>query len=166
MRLAIASADQHRPLAARKMGQAASPGSKLSLEALSELERNDDAAGLAAAFLARNDPSLVEQAEAYLAPLPGTPQNETLRATALLMKGEPAEALRHLERALEQDPKFAPALWNKALALRDLDLLEPAALLFRELAQRGEPGWAEEARQRAEALSTTEQARIQRWKAM
>lgn len=166
MRLALAAADQHRPLAARKMGQAGSPGSKLSLEALSELERNDDAAGLAAAFLARNDPSLVEQAEAALAPLPGTPRNETLRATALLMKGKPAEALRRLELALEQEPAFAPALWNKALALRDLDLLEPAALLFRQLAQQGEPGWSEEARQRAEALSTTEQARIQRWKAV
>jgi len=166
MRLAIAAADQHRPLAARKMGQAPSQGSKLSLEALTELERNDDAAGLAAAFLARNDKSLVDQAEAYLAPLPSTPENETLRATALLMKGKPEEALRHLENALQQAPKLSAALWNKGLALRDLDLLEPAALIFREVAQLGEPGWAEEARQRAEALSAAEQARIQRWKAV
>lgn len=166
MRLAIAAADHHRPLAARKMGQEPSRGARLPLEALAELERNDDAAGLAAAFLARNDKSLVEQALAYLAPLPSTPENETLRATAFLVKGDPEEALRHLDRALDQDPTFPQALWNKALALRELDLLEPSARLFRELAQRGEPGWAEEARQRAEALSAAEQARIQRWKAV
>lgn len=167
MRLAIVAADHHRPLASRKMGQSPSQaGAKLPLEALTELERNGDAAGLAAAFLARNDKSLVDQAEAYLAPLPSTPGNETLRATALLIKGAPAEALRHLERALDQDPKFAPALWNKALALRDLDLLDAAALTFREAAALGEPGWSEEARQHAEALSAAEQARTVRWEAI
>lgn len=165
MRLAIAAADQHRPLAARKMGQAPSQAARLPLEALTELDRRGDAAGLAAAFLARNDKSLVDQAEAYLAPLPSTPENETLRATALLIKGAPAEALRHLERALDQNPKLSAALWNKALALRDLDLQEAAALTFREVAALGEPGWAEEARQRAEALSAAEQARTQRWTA-
>ncbi|HYH98618.1 CHAT domain-containing protein [Hyalangium sp.] len=166
MRLAIASADRHRPLSARKMGQEPSKSGKLPLEALTELERNDDAAGLAAAFLARNDRSLVEQAQAYLAPLPSTPENETLRATALLMKGAPQEALRHLELALAQAPQLPQALWNKGLALRDLDLPESAALAFREVAEQGEPGWAEEARQHAEALEAEEQARIQRWKAV
>ncbi|QRK11514.1 CHAT domain-containing protein [Archangium violaceum] len=165
MRLAIAAADHHRPLAARRMGES-SQGAQLPLEALAKLERNGDTAGLAAALLARNDKSLVEQALAYLAPLPSTPENETLRATAFLLKGAPEEALRHLDRALDQDPTFPQALWNKALALRELDLLAPSARLFRELAQRGEPGWAEEARQRAEALSAAEQARILRWKAI
>ena len=166
MRLAIAAANQHRPLAARKMGQEPSQAARLPLEALTELERQGDAAGLAAAFLARNDKSLVDQAEAYLAPLPSTPENETLRATALLIKGAPAEALRHLELALDQDPKLSAALWNKALALRDLDLHEAAAVTFREVAALGEPGWAEEARQRAEALNAAEQARTQRWTAI
>ncbi|WNG17968.1 CHAT domain-containing protein [Cystobacter fuscus] len=166
MRLAIADADHHRPLAARKMGQAPSPDARLPLETLAELERNGDAAGLAAALLARNDKSLAEQALTYLAPLPATPPNETLRATALLLQGAPEEALRHLDRALDQDPTFPQALWNKALALRELDLLEPSARLFRDIAERGEPGWAEEARQRAETLRAAEQARIQRWKSV
>jgi tetratricopeptide (TPR) repeat protein len=166
MRLAIAAADQHRPMSARKMGQAPSQSAGLPLDALTELEREGNTAGLAAALLARNDKGLVAQAEAYLAPLPSTPQNETLRGVALLIKGAPAEALRHLERALEQAPKFSAALWNKALALRDLDLQGAAALTFREVTALGEPGWAEEARQRAEALSAAEQARTQRWTAV
>ncbi|EPX56789.1 hypothetical protein D187_007223 [Cystobacter fuscus DSM 2262] len=166
MRLALADAEPHRPLAARRMGQEPSRGARLPLETLAELERNDDGAGLAAALLARNDKSLVAQALEYLAPLPGTPRNETLRATALLLEGSPEEALRHLERALDQEPTLPPALWNKALALRELDLLEPSARLFLDIAQRGEPGWAQEARQRAETLRAAEQARIQRWKSV
>ncbi|WP_224371191.1 CHAT domain-containing protein [Hyalangium versicolor] len=166
MRLSLAEADRHRSLAARAMGQDSSRVPKLPLEALAQLERDGDSAGLAAALLARNDKSLVDQAQAYLAPLSGTPENETLRGVALLVKGAPEEALRHLQLALDQAPTLPQALWNRALALRDLDLPQASAAGFRELAQQGEPGWAEEARQRAKALSAEEQARAQRWESV
>ncbi|WP_224242450.1 CHAT domain-containing protein [Hyalangium gracile] len=165
-RLSLAEADRHRPLAARAMGQEPSRTTTLPLEALAQLEREGNPAGLAAALLARNDPRLVEQALAYLEPLPSTPENETLRGAALLVKGVPEEALRHLQLALDQAPTHPQALWNRALALRDLDVPQAAATGFRELAQQGEPGWAEEARQRAEALTSAEQARTQRWQAL
>lgn len=166
MRLALAEADRHRPPASRKMGTGDAPASKLPLEQLAAFERDGDAAGLAAALLARNDKSLADQALSYLEPLPATPENETHRAVALLMKAEPEEALRHLDRALAQAPTLAQALWNQGLALRDLDLSQAAALSFDEVARQGEPGWAEEARQRAAELRAAEQTRGQRWKTL
>lgn len=165
MRLAYVNADRHRPLAARKMGAGEEAGGKLPLETLAALERKGDAAGLAAALLVRDDNSLAEQALARLASLPNSPEIETDRAAAYLAKGEPQEALRHLERALEAAPRLGPALWNRALALSALDLRRSAARAFEQVANLGEPGWADEARKRASELASAEDARVQRWKA-
>lgn len=164
VRLASAALDRHRPLAARSMGGAGAE--RLPLEALTRLEREGDMRGLAAAFLLRQDRALVDQALVHLEPLEGTPEVETERAAALLLKEEPEQALRHVERALEQAPRLAQALWNRGLALRGLELPLTAARSFREVARLQEPGWAAEALQRAEQLEQAEQARTQRWQAV
>jgi len=162
-RLAFAAADHYRPLIARKMGEAPARVPKLPLEALSRLDEAHDARGLAAAYLVRADQSLADQALAALAPLESTPEVQTDRAAALLLKGLPAQALQQLAPALERGPSLPQPLWNRALALRELGLPLLAARGFSALALQQEPGWAEEASRRAGELQAVEQARKQRW---
>ena len=158
MRLAYAPADPHRPFAPRK----ALP-EQPAAEMLAALERKTDATGFAAALLLRDDPSLVDEALKRLEPLPSTPEVETNRAAALLAKGKPEEALRHLGRALEGQNGLPQALWNRALALKALDLRRTASRDFEAVAARNEPGWSAEARTRAFALISADKSRRERW---
>jgi tetratricopeptide (TPR) repeat protein len=158
MRLAYAPADPHRPFAPRKI-----PSEKPSAKTLAALERKTDASGFAAALLLRGDPSLVNEALKLLAPLPSSPEVETNRAAALLAQGKPEEALRHLGRALEGQNGLPQALWNRALALKALDLRRIASRDFEAVAARNEPGWSAEARTRGFALLSADKSRRERW---
>ncbi|MBZ4414973.1 CHAT domain-containing protein [Myxococcus sp. RHSTA-1-4] len=162
-RLGHPGADIHRPLAAKMMG-GGGPLEDLPFDALAWLER-EDAHGLAAAFLVRDDPGLADQALRKLEKLRRSPELDNDRAVALLLKGRPDEALRLLDAVLREHPRHAQALWNRALALRELGLSLMAARTFSEVTALREPGWSEEARQKAEALRRTTFERRDRWMA-
>ncbi|HYO54796.1 CHAT domain-containing protein [Archangium sp.] len=162
-RLGHPGADVHRPPAARMMGGNDHP-EELPLEALAWLER-EDPHGLAAAWLVHNDPGLADQALRKLEKLEHSPELDNDRAVALLLKGRPGEALRLVDGVLEKHPRHPQALWNRGLALRELDLPLLAARAFTEVAALKEPGWSEEAAQKAEALQRAVFERHKRWKA-
>ncbi|MBL8621819.1 MAG: zf-HC2 domain-containing protein [Myxococcales bacterium] len=70
------------------------------------------------------------------------------RAGLELLDHAPARALALADRALAIAPTHPVALWNRALALRDLGLGLAAAAAFDRVAEL-DPPWAEEARRRA-----------------
>jgi hypothetical protein len=164
-RLTVIAADRHRPLRAKKEEAPAPPATRLPLEALARLEQAGDSRHLAAAYLVRGDRGLADQALEALVSQEDTPEVETDRAAALLLKGQPEEALRKLDRVLDRAPDLTQAHWNRALALMALDLPSLAARSFSEVARRNEPGWSQEASERADKLQALEQSRQQRWKA-
>ena len=65
---------------------------------------------------------------------------------------------------LARAPRFGPALWNRALVLRELGLLRGAAAAFDDVAALGEPGWSGEARTQAATLRARIEARQRAWK--
>jgi hypothetical protein len=164
-RLTFPAADEYRPLGAQKRAEPPAPSARLPLEALARLEREGDSRGLAAAYLVRGDSHLAEQALEALAAQEDTPEIETDRAAALLLKGLPEQALRRVDRVLDRSPDLPQAHWNRGLALIGLELPSLAAKSFSEVARRKEPGWSQESSRRAEALQAQEQSRQQRWKA-
>jgi len=130
-----------------------------ALRPLSDLSKvGDDPLAVASFLLARNDPGLVKQALDQLALVPAPDaSSDSEHAMAYLIRGDAEaadfeQALRFAEKALKANPKHGPALWNKALALQGLGLSLLAAKTFDQVAQLGEPGWASEARNRAERL--------------
>ncbi|HYH98601.1 CHAT domain-containing protein [Hyalangium sp.] len=163
-RLSHPAADRHRPPAARMMGGDRSSDA-LPFEDLAVLEKSDPQ-GLAAAYLVRDDPKLVDLALQRLEGLGRSPGLESDRAAAMLLKGEPHEALRRVEGVLAEHPRHPQALWNRGLALRELGLPLLAARSFTEVASLKEPGWSEEAAQKAESLQRETSERHDRWKAI
>lgn len=157
-------ADSWRPLASASTMGATASSEVLPLEALSRLERQGDEAGVLAAYLVRED---WRNAAAMLEkPAPSGLSPEQLaneRAVLLLNQGRHEEALRLLEDVLARQPQHPQARWNRALVLRALGLRLRAARAFSELAQAGEPGWAQEALQKAEVLQRQERERRERW---
>jgi hypothetical protein len=85
------------------------------------------------------------------------------RAVLALSKGDEAGALALLEKTFLEQPRSAQALWNRGLALRDLELWISSAEAFEAVAALGEPGWADEARARAQALRERDHAEQQGW---
>jgi len=162
-RLSHPGADRHRPSASRMMGSE-SPVPALPLEELARLEKSDPQ-GLAAAYLVRNDPSLADQALQRLEGLNRSPEIENDRAVVLLLKGRPEDALQLVDGVLAELPRHPQALWNRGLALRELGLPLLAARTFTEVAALKEPGWSEEAEQKAESLRRDTFARRDRWQA-
>jgi len=63
-------------------------------------------------------------------------------------------ALELADAAIARSPDLVQAHWNRALALRKLDLPLAAAAELDAVAARGEPGWADEARRIAATLRT------------
>src|SRR5262249_38878806 len=145
-------ASQHHP-----PGAMLGPESKLPPLRLQEMAKlGEDHLAVASALLVRGEPALVENALSELDPL-STPDAFSERAMAYLVRSDPErldpeEALRWTERALQLNPKHGPALWNKALALQDLGLNMLAAKTFDQVAELNEPGWSNEARDRARRL--------------
>lgn len=166
-RSAYARAGAHRPRSQRLLG----PGDRLggppagSFDALGKLERADDRPGMAALFLAGGTPAGAEQAMRVLNALQESPDVLSELALAHLVRGNAAagdaqEALRFADQALALDPRHGPALFNRALALQALGLDGVAATAFGAAAALGEPGWSDEAAERAnERRKVVEDAR-------
>jgi hypothetical protein len=140
-------ADRHRPYDVERSGTAAA--AEIPLSALAALEERGEHRALAAG-LALN--GAVEQASAALAAAGDDPRAHADRAAIALLRGDPRAALVAADAALVAEPGLAPAMWNRALALRDLGLLLTAARQLEEVAALGEPGWSEEAAQLAADL--------------
>jgi hypothetical protein len=147
-RLSHGPADVHRPYVPMRGAQ--DVPRPVPLAPLARLEERGDLAGLTAAFLLNRERDL---AASYLARRPASPERESDRAALALAAGAPEEALALASGALEARPRLPQALWNRALALRDLRLEPEAEAAFREIAGLGEAGWSEEAHQKAEAIA-------------
>lgn len=147
-RLAYAQADRHRPYETLR-SSGPSTAATLPLRQLAELEEAGDCHGLATAWLLAGE---LAQAAAWLERCKASVALDNERAVLALQRGESAQALALLDQVLRASPRHPQALWNRALALERLGLLATAARDFEQVAALGEPGWAAEARQRAQAL--------------
>ncbi len=151
-RLSHRGAAAHRPYSVGRAGDPARPAEPISLEVMARLEQRGDHHGVAAAHLLLGDPARALSAFQRAGEGPDVASD---RALALLASGKPADALVVLDEVLERAPDHAPARWNRALALRDLELPLSAAEAFEAAAASGEPGWSDEARRRAAELEAT-----------
>jgi cellulose synthase operon protein C len=163
-RLSHRKADRHRPPPSKSMG-ASEPSKEPSLKDLALLEQSDPQ-GLVAAWLVHGDPKRAEGVLRGLEEQGPSADLANYRAVLSMLEDKPGEALRHLTRALEQDPRHPQARWNLGLALDMLDLPLLAARAFDEVAALGEPGWTEEAAQRAEELRRPVSERRKRWESV
>jgi tetratricopeptide (TPR) repeat protein len=155
-RVAYAAADRHRRYAVVRAGAPAAAADVIALPTLAELERRGDLHGVAAAYLLLGDAA---RARPYLERAVAGPDVAADRALVALTTGHPDDALIALDGVLAVAPRHPQALWNRALALRDLGLPRMAVAAFDAAAALGEPGWAEEARTRAGALAAETDAR-------
>jgi hypothetical protein len=120
-----------------------------SLKLMAKLEEKGDFRGLAAAYLLAGDR---EQAAAALEKAGHSPEVDNERAVLAIEKGDFESAIVLCDSALHARPSMTQALWNRAIAERELGLTNQAAHSFGEVAAKNEPGWADEARQRQAAL--------------
>ncbi|HEY0195748.1 MAG TPA: CHAT domain-containing protein, partial [Kofleriaceae bacterium] len=147
-RLAWSGAAGYRPYDVPRAGEA--PHETVSLMSIAELDKRGDAHGVGVLELLNGER---RQAASYLARAQDSSAGVLADQAALaLAEHQPARALALADAALAQDAQHGPALWNRALALRDLGLSRTAATAFRAVVARKEPGWAGEAEQRAAAL--------------
>ncbi|MFL5347582.1 MAG: CHAT domain-containing protein [Hyalangium sp.] len=160
-RLSHPGADRHRPYHAVARGQGG-PAPGVPLEVLARMEAQGDLRGLAAAYLLQGAPEL---AASYLERAGDSPEVANDRAVLALAKGDAAGALSLLDKALQQQPRSARALWNRGLALRELELWALSAEAFEAVAAQGEPGWADEARARGQAMRERLRTERQGWEA-
>ncbi|WP_052420075.1 CHAT domain-containing protein [Hyalangium minutum] len=158
-RLSHPAADRYRPYHAAARGSGAL-ASGPSLQALAQLEAKGDLRGLAAAYLGRGAPEL---AASYLQQAEDSPEVFNDRAVLALTDGDAAEAIAQLDKALQHAPRSAQALWNRGLALRELELWTLSAQAFEAVATLGEPGWADEARTRAQEMRERLRREQQDW---
>lgn len=160
-RLSYPGTGAYRPLDVTRGARAIEP---ISLDHRVALERAKDPHGLAVASLLAGER---EAAARYFVEAGKTPAVDSDRAALELQDGSPAaleRALDDVDRALAAAPNDPPALWNRALVLAALDLPLAAASEFDRVQAFGEPGWAGEARLRAEALRAQVAQRRTRWK--
>lgn len=162
-RLSYGGADHYRPYEVQRAGTATVEHG-IPLAALARLEERGDLHGIAAAHLLMGSR---EQAAHYLDSASRDPRlaldAESDRALLVLLDGDPEAALEILDRVLAEDPLHAQALWNRALALRELGLPLLAAQAFERVAAMNEPGWAQEARAQAELLRRMASEQKQAW---
>ncbi|WP_141327580.1 zf-HC2 domain-containing protein [Myxococcus sp. AB025B] len=123
----------------------------LPLRPLAELAERHDYRGIAAAYALRGD---WQQAEAFLGQEPESADKANDLAVVALSRQRYEEALGLLTSALKLNPNHAQALWNRALVLRERDLLDRAAASFDTVASLSEAGWSGEARRMAAELRT------------
>ncbi|QSQ24167.1 CHAT domain-containing protein [Pyxidicoccus parkwayensis] len=158
-RLTLPGADRHKPYEVmRSQGTVAQP---LPMHAMAQLEKAGDDRGLATAFLLRGE---LGQATAYLGKLPASPDLDSDRAVVAMQRQDWHEALQLQERALKARPQHPQALWNRGLALRALGLPLQAAESFEQVAALKEPGWSDEAAQKARELRGAAEAERKDWK--
>ena len=148
LRLSYPEADGFRPYDTLRTG-GASPAGPVPLGEMARLEEAGDMRGLAAAYLLRGK---ADEAWAYLARAGDSVDVESERAVVQLQRGDLAGALERLEGVLVRASSHPQAQWNRGLALERLGLAAAAVGAFEQVAALGEPGWADEALRRAEAL--------------
>jgi tetratricopeptide (TPR) repeat protein len=158
-RLTWPSADRYRPYVPMRGGAATE--APLSLRSLAGMEERGELLGIAAAYLLRGD---TKQAEAFLGRAPSSLDRDCDRAVVAMESGNYEEALTLLDGVLQQKPDHAQALWNRGLVLREMGLTMMAAEAFDAVAKLGEPGWSEEAKERARALRQETMNRARSWK--
>ena len=146
VRFSSAPFDRHRPYEVARGGVASEP---IAMSTLVAFERRGDQAALVAAHALGGELARADSAAQKLA---AGGAAEADRAALALLGGRPEEALAAAERALRAAPGSTVARWNRALALRDLQLPLAAAHELERVAESGEAGWAEEARERAADL--------------
>jgi hypothetical protein len=116
---------------------------------LAKLENKGDLHGVAAGYLlSSNAPRAAE----YLQRSGDDFDVKADRAVVALLEHRPADALALCDEVLAKWPRHPQALWNRALALRDLARNAEAADAFDKVAALGESGWSEEAKTRAATL--------------
>ncbi len=125
------------------------PHESIPVTALADVEKTGDMHGVAVLALLDGER---DQAASYLDKAGDAPDVMSDRAALELADGHPERALAIEDTVLAKRPDFAPALWNRGLALRDLGKTRAAAAAFRAVAERKEPGWADEATKRAAVL--------------
>ncbi len=155
-RLSHPALSAHRPYSVDRGGP---PHAQLPLPLLARLEDEGDFQALGGAYLLSGDPA---QAARALAKATASPAVRQDLAALSLAKGDPEEALLQLAE-MGEGPGMA---FNRGLALRELGLPMSAAAQLDAAAGAGEPGWSEEARERAAALRTPAQARGASWNAL
>lgn len=152
-------ADGYRPYEVMRSGGTAPQ--PLPMREMARLEEAGDERGVAMAFLLRGE---LDQASAHLDKLPASPDLDTDRAVLALQRGAPEEALPLLERALKARPGHPQALWNRGLAMQGLGLWLKAAESFEQVAALKEPGWSQEAAERARRLREQAEQERKDWK--
>ncbi len=158
-RLSHPGADRHRPYHAEVRGQRGA-FTRVPIEVLARMEKQGDLRGLAALYLLQGAPDL---ASSYLEQAGDSPEVFNDQAVITLAKGDAVSALTLLDQALQRQPRLAQALWNQGLALRELELWASSAKAFEAVAAQGEPGWADEARARAQAMRERLRTEEQAW---
>lgn len=160
IRFAYADAAGHRPLrdAKRGAGNAGDNAQRISFAALSALEQRGDKHGLAIARAWNGEKPADVLDE--LSTLPPTESVRSDRAALEVMATsndnmQPVLAELELLMKSRDIPAARAARWNYALVLSRLELPLSAAAAFQDIANDREPGWAEEASERA-----SEQTRI------
>jgi len=158
-RLTHPGTDGHKPYEVmRSEGSTPQP---LPMREMALLEKAGDSRGIAMAFLLRGD---VGQASAHLGTLPPSPELDSDQAVLALQKKDWEAALALLERALKARPQHPQALWNRGLALQGLGLWLKAAESFEQVAALKEPGWGQEAAERAKQLRNRAELERKEWK--
>ena len=129
---------------------------RIPIARLDQLERSGDHHGLAIAWLLDGQ---IDRARLELEKAGDSVDVRSDLAAMLLAKDRYREALDVLRNVLRESPGHGPARWNRALTLEALGLSLSAAAEFERVADGGEPGWAEEARERAASLRRVTRAR-------
>ena len=157
-RLSDPRADKHRPyspMRGPKHGGAeiADPAEAgkvtLPLRPLARMEERKDFRGIVAAYVLHGQ---WQQAQAVLAREPASLARDIDLSVVALQDSRYQDALNLLDPVLRTDPRNPQALWNRAIALRELGQKESAARDFDQVAALGEPGWSDEARKLAGEL--------------
>lgn len=159
-RLSYPGTERYRQL---DVARGAQSSEAISMNRMLELEHAKDWHGLAVASLLAGDR---ERAARSFSQAGSSPQVDSDRAALDLVAGSPAaleRALEEVDRALAARPNDAAALWNRALVLAGLNLPLAAARELDQVTALGEPGWADEARMRAQALRASVVERRTRW---
>ncbi len=131
-------------------------------DVLATMEKRGDVHGVAVGMLLGGER---DRAGTYFDRAPASPDTDADRAALAIVQGKPERALELADRALEARADHPVALFNRALALRDVGAPLAAAAAFERVALLEEGGWSDEATARARALRAEYKQRETTWRA-
>jgi len=131
---------QYRPYAVSR-GTAQSTPPALARAEL-KAEEASDLRSIATLALLRRD---FARADTALGQLPARPDVLADRGLVRMEQGRCEEALEYLDRALDAEPGYLPALFNRGLCLRQLGLPGAAAVALGKVSGASAGGWSTEA---------------------